>query len=345
MINSLATEFDFYVLASAYDLSENDILPGIETDKWTERTGCKVYYASKISLKKIQEIVKEVNPDTVYLNSMFSFGYTILPLITFLFRKNFKIVLCPRGMLRSSALDFKQGKKKFFLHAAKKIGLFSKVTFHATDHQEKLDVQKWFPDSPVVEVSNFSVERNQNYSLEKIKGDVKLLTIGRIHPIKGIDVLLKSLQLVSGNVELSIIGKIEDRVYWDSCKEIINSLSPSLKVIYAGEQQYHLIEHFYNSHHVFVSPTKGENFGHSIVDSFMHGRPVIISDQTPWRNLDSVNAGFDIQNEVSLFAEKIQTVINWTQEEFDTYSNGAKQMGRQILNKEQLINQYKILLT
>jgi len=41
-------------------------------------------------------------------------------------------------------------------------------------------------------------------------------------------------------------------------------------------------------------PTTGENFGHTILESFQAGTPVIVSDQTPWRNLEQAGVGHDI---------------------------------------------------
>ena len=38
-------------------------------------------------------------------------------------------------------------------------------------------------------------------------------------------------------------------------------------------------------------PTKGENFGHSIAESLAAGTPVLISDRTPWCDIDRGSAG------------------------------------------------------
>jgi hypothetical protein len=45
---------------------------------------------------------------------------------------------------------------------------------------------------------------------------------------------------------------------------------------------------------LMILPTGGENYGHAIVDSFVAGTPVMISDQTPWRDLESHRAGIDL---------------------------------------------------
>jgi glycosyltransferase involved in cell wall biosynthesis len=37
-------------------------------------------------------------------------------------------------------------------------------------------------------------------------------------------------------------------------------------------------------HDLFVLPTRGENFGHVIIESLNVGTPVLLSDRTPWQN-------------------------------------------------------------
>jgi glycosyltransferase involved in cell wall biosynthesis len=41
-------------------------------------------------------------------------------------------------------------------------------------------------------------------------------------------------------------------------------------------------------------PTHGENYGHVILEALLAGTPVLLSDQTPWRNLEEAGAGWDI---------------------------------------------------
>jgi glycosyltransferase involved in cell wall biosynthesis len=48
------------------------------------------------------------------------------------------------------------------------------------------------------------------------------------------------------------------------------------------------------AHDLFFLPTRGENFGHAIYEALASGIPVLISDRTPWRNLESLGVGWDL---------------------------------------------------
>ena len=45
-------------------------------------------------------------------------------------------------------------------------------------------------------------------------------------------------------------------------------------------------------HDLFLLPTRGENFGHVIFESLAAGVPVLVSDRTPWRDLDARGSGW-----------------------------------------------------
>ena len=62
----------------------------------------------------------------------------------------------------------------------------------------------------------------------------------------------------------------------------------------------------YQNYDVMYLPTQGENFGHAILESFMNSRPVIISNKTPWLNLEKENVGWDL----SLDERNFSTIID-----------------------------------
>ncbi|MGC9337945.1 MAG: glycosyltransferase, partial [Candidatus Cloacimonadia bacterium] len=77
-------------------------------------------------------------------------------------------------------------------------------------------------------------------------------------------------------------------------------------------------------HDLFFFPTHGENFGHVINEALSVGTPVLISNRTPWRDLEERQAGWDLSlsNE-----EKIINVVEFCcsmpSQEFFKYNKGA----------------------
>ena len=113
-------------------------------------------------------------------------------------------------MLRSSALAHKPTKKKIFLQLLKLIGIEKQVTFHATDDTEVDDINNTFPlRKGLVKINNLPGFQKQFVApVSKIQGHLKLIFVGRIHPIKNLHFLLQCLQTVSAKIELTVIDLI-----------------------------------------------------------------------------------------------------------------------------------------
>jgi len=67
-------------------------------------------------------------------------------------------------------------------------------------------------------------------------------------------------------------------------------------VNYHGSCASHEVAHHLASAHALLLPSEGENFGHAIVEAFANGRPVLISKNTPWKNLAAQRAGWDVSH-------------------------------------------------
>ena len=101
-IERFKDEYEIFVLTTDRDLGDTESFGHIETNKWIRQDGFEAMYLSpdKLQYQFVKSIIKSLNPDKIYLNSMFS-RFTIFSLISSLYTN--KIVLAPRGMLKSSA--------------------------------------------------------------------------------------------------------------------------------------------------------------------------------------------------------------------------------------------------
>ena len=131
---------------------------------------------------------------------------------------------------------------------------------------------------------------------DKKRGHARLIFAARICPMKNLLYLIESLAGISGEVELEIFGPVEsrDETYWQECKARIEQLPRNIRTTYRGGVPHLDLLPALRSADFFVLPTLGENFCHSIAESFLCGTPVMISDRTPWRKLRDANVGSDL---------------------------------------------------
>lgn len=296
----------------------------------------------------MRETISQADPDLVYLNSMFSWPFALQPLLM----KRMGLlraaaVLAPRGMLRSSALAHKSAKKKVFLRAFRMAGLHRMVTFHATDQQEEQDVRAHFGDKARVFRADNLPGKQKPFqpAPTKRKGQLQMIFVGRMHPIKNLDLLLRAMAGVNAQLHLDVVAPPEDKGYQEDCRALINALPKGMTVNLLGNVPHEGIAERLLSSQLFVLPTRGENFGHAIFEALAAGRPVLISDQTPWRGLAEKQAGWDLPiGDPVPFTMALQRVADMEDEEFSVWCRGAWDIAYRFIEgnglKETYIKQF-----
>lgn len=353
---AMAKDYEIKVLTSSRDLGDQEILPGIVQNEWQEfEQGIHVKYLSldSVSLLAWKKELASFPEAFVYLNSMFSLPFTILPLTALLLKGTYtKVILAPRGMLKASALAFKPLKKKLFLNAFKWSGLARRIHYHATDEQEAKDIAKHLSvPTPKISVLPNSLPARQDarISISKQPGKVSLLFLARIHPVKNLAFLLKVLNTLPVNdlnITLTICGPVEDSLYTESCKKIAETTPSNVQITWLSEQPHDRVGDIFRQHHFLALPTQGENFGHSIFESFLHGRPVIISDQTPWLKLRKKSLGWALPlTSVEAWHEALLEAIQMDQSTFDKWSGAAWQFAHEYMSSTKMIQGYKALFS
>ncbi len=340
---------DFQIAVLTTDTDHGEVQPyeNIQSNTWLNDLwpGIHILYLNKasFSLKQLKKELTSTNADYVYLNHLFSPYFVLYPLwLKLTGRLKGKLVLCPRGALYDSALSVKPYKKKPVIFLLKLLGLHKKIIFHATNNREFAAIQDFFPGSKTVIADNLPrADQPAPFSLSKKKGEVRCVFISRIVPIKNLLFFLQVLKEVSIEVTLTIVGPVEDKDYWAQCQQMMNTLDKNITVNYIGPKENQEILGILRQHHLFVLPTEGENFGHSIFEALLCGRPVLISDQTPWQNLSAHKAGWDLDlNAPARFREIIEQVGNWSQDEFNDWSNGAWHYAHKFIHNPGLKQPY-----
>lgn len=340
-----ANEFEIFIYTSDRDLGQTTSYDNVALNQWNYNNGISIYYSTPQNQSKenLSKQIQKVSPNIIYINSMFSKHFSIDVLLIQKKFENIKYILAPRGMLKPSAIQYKFLKKKLYLVYGNTFGLFKNVHFHATDSVEVGDIKKNIKNPlSIQEIGNCPAKPTLNNEvLDKKSNYLNLIFIGRIHPIKNLHLALEALQHVEANIKFTIVGVLEDLNYWNTCKNLTEAFKSNISVSFLKEQEPHLLQKSIQENHVLILPTKGENFGHSIYECLCLGKPVIISNQTPWKNLQPYKAGFDIAlSNISSFNEAIKLFAEMNQDEYNYWSKGAYDLANSYYNNNDIKTKY-----
>ena len=349
LIRAFDQEYEFSVITKNVDHTSTVPYPDVESDIWTDYQGISVFYFSNsgISYSGLLEIINTRNPDFVYLNSMYSLPFTIWPLWMKLRGQiEAKVVLAPRGMLQAGAMKVRYLKKKVFLTLMRLTGVQRKIIWQATDEQEKKDISLFFGKDLDVRIApNIPRKSEEEWKpILKKEGEVRFVFTSRISRKKNIEFFLERLKAIQGKVIFDIYGPVEDEEYLAICKQATSQLPDSVSVNFKGAVPSPELPALIHSYHFSVLTTLAENFGHAIFEAFVEGKPVIISDNTPWRNLEAQKAGWDIPlNKLEKHEEIIQFCIDVGQETYDEWSQAAWKYARDFHQSPDLLEKTRLV--
>lgn len=168
-----------------------------------------------------------------------------------------------------------------------------------------------------------------------------LLFVGRIEPLKGIDVLLYAIKvLLNTNPEMKVcvwivggdISKPSEE--WPNelkkLSEIRTLLDISASVTFVGRKEQEELPNYYNAADLLVMPSHYESFGITAVEAMACGVPVITTDVTGVSDLfdKQLNILVTSANNPILLAEKINQLLNDT----TTYEKASRKVTEYVRN-------------
>jgi glycosyltransferase involved in cell wall biosynthesis len=347
LATALQHEIDIFVVTTDRDMNSDTPYANIVVNQWvnfSQRVKVKYLSPAQLRYKFIKQIILAEKPDVIYLNSMFSVPFTLVPLeVCRILNWQTRVVLAPRGMLHDGALQYKTLKKKLFFHVFKLRNFHRRIVFQATDKTEAADVIKVFGKKARQQhVADFPASGQSALQLiNKEPGKLNCLFLSRICPTKNLLFLLNALFKVRSKVHLSIVGPPEDQAYWEICQKQIASLPHNITTEYFGARAHYELNGFYQANHLMALPSFGENFGHVIFESLLNGRPVLISNRTPWKDLKAQGVGWDLPLEKEeAFVAALEAAGNWSQDEFDETSTRSWEMAAKISDVSELKQNY-----
>jgi glycosyltransferase involved in cell wall biosynthesis len=304
LVERLRDKFDFWIITRDHD-GKGDMqqYTTVKINDWNEVQGAQVYYLSKdnVRISKVRELILEVLPDSIFTNSYFAtLTIYVMKLRKLRLIPKINTVVAPCGELSEGALRLKAGKKKLFIGLSKISNLYKDIIWKASTDLEKAEIENIKGKSGEIFIAPDLPPRTifENYrqelKLEKKSGEARMIFLSRFMRKKNFKWILEFISLVKGNLIIDIYGPIEDEAYWKECEEIIKTLPSNIKIEYKGAIQYEKVVETLFGYHFFILPTLGENFGYVFLEAFAAGCPLIISDRTPWLNLQKDGIGWSV---------------------------------------------------
>lgn len=216
-------------------------------------------------------------------------------------------VVSPHGMLQPTALEHASLKKRIAWHLYERRRLQSVQRLHATAPVEQAAIEHQLPQARTMLVKlGIDVPGIPPTSHTRRQ---EVLYLGRMHPLKGIDLLLDAWRLTHAEGwRLRLVGPCET-AYREHLERKIHSqgLQGSVRLEGAlyGEAKVQALDQAM----LLVLPSYSENFGMVVCEALARGLPVITTDNTPWGKLPSHGCGWICPAQADALARTLQQAM------------------------------------
>ncbi|MCK0123639.1 glycosyltransferase family 4 protein [Gelidibacter sp. F2691] len=346
LLDHLDEGFEFFVVTRNTDFGSTLPYEDVTPNTWTHFNDyIKIFYCSSdyLTSSNFKKLFDETEFDIAYINGIYSWYFSILPVILI---KQKSVIVSARGMLNPQAFSVKSFKKNFFIKIANLIGLYKKVRFHATNIEEARHIESLIMKHLGVSIAPNLPRKINNFNKTEIfkHSPVRVVNLARISVEKGTLNMIRAFSHVTQPVVLDIYGPIYDENYWVKCQKAIAQLPKNIIVSYRGIIDSAQVSEVLSKYDFFVLLSEGENFGHAILEALSVGLPVLISDQTPWRDLIKEQVGWDL----NLSSEKMvitafQTAMGMNNTDYEIWSQAAFLYAKKFVENPKVLEQNKAL--
>jgi len=230
------------------------------------------------------------------------------------FQKKIPYIITPRGMLEPWIMDNNHWKKKIALFLYQKKAIQRAAHIHATAQMEADNIKELGFSNPISIIPN-GIDLSEVKKGKEQYGSKKMVFLSRIHPKKGIELLLeawRNTDTKGWTLEIAGNGEI------DYVKTLSQSAEDLKNVHFVGSQYGESKWDFLRSADVMVLPTYSENFGIVVAEALAVGVPVITTKGTPWEDLNTYECGWWIDLSVPNLIRSLEEVMQTPEDQIKT---------------------------
>ncbi len=222
-------------------------------------------------------------------------------------KKGIPFIVSPHGMYQPWLWNNGTFKKKLYFKLFSK-SAFAKADYvHAITPDEEIHLRQLFPDTKTVCIPN--AIKITEPPARSIQGRPYLLFLGRLHYIKGLELLMEVFsQLQDLDFDLYIAGTQNE--YSDRLK----SKYPDARIKFLGAVRGNEKSQLYRNAHVFIAPSYSEVVGMVNLEAAAMETPVITTHQTGLLPGWNERGGLLINPEQKELIKAIRSATSWTEE-------------------------------
>ncbi len=209
--------------------------------------------------------------------------------------KRCRLVTSPRGTFAPWAWKRSYWRKRLMWWAGQGEAVKASHCFHATSSDELRYIRERGFRQPVAVIPNGIDIDPPGVERERPERR-RLLFLGRIHPVKGVDLLLEAwreLQDETPEWELRIVGP--DSEGYQSQYEQLTARLGTERVRFDGPVYGADKANAFRQADLYVLPTHTENFGITVAEALAQGVPAIVTRGAPWEGLETNECGWWIE--------------------------------------------------
>jgi glycosyltransferase involved in cell wall biosynthesis len=188
------------------------------------------------------------------------------------------------------------------------------TTIHYTAERERDKAPSKFQNLPSVVIPN-GVDLAHFLSVPEKKEDnypIHLLISGRVHPVKGFDLLVPAIAEVRRkniNVDLTIAGPDEGG-YCNHVRAMVATYEIENHVRFTGNLNVDDLVTEYQRADIVVAPSYQESFGMAVAEAMAAGRPLIVSEAVNIApEVATAKAGLVVPLNSVALAQAIKTLV------------------------------------
>lgn len=273
-------------------------------------------YSSSLAKALIKEITKF---DLIHIHEIWHHSHFVAYRLAKKFYKPYVVTI--HGELEPWCLNYKAFKKKIYSFLIQRKILKEAAALHAVTEAEVKDIHNFVENKKVFLIPNgLNLEEFENLpqreEFERLYPQLKekkvILFLGRIHPIKGLDILAKAFGTVlkkRDNIQLIIAGPDDDG-YKNMVVEMLKVEGALNNVIFTsmltGNEKLAALSRA----DIFVLPSSSEGFSISVLEAMACGLPVVITKQCNFPEVEELGAGKVIDTDATQLSDALIELLD-----------------------------------